>query len=130
MEKNPKQPSQDKSSGKQDKQRAKAAKRERSRWRWLWFGLKTAVIVIGGGIVLGLGAGTGYAAALLKGLPKISAKTFANLSQPSVVYDRNGKVIGKFAKDGNRAPLKNLSQVSPHLVNAFIAAEDRTFWTN
>lgn len=81
-------------------------------------------------VVLGLAAGTGYVSALLKGLPKVSAATFVNNSAPSVVYDRNGRVIGQFSGDGDRQPISGLSQVSPDLVNAFIAAEDKTFFTN
>ena len=115
---------------KDGKRRKQGNREKRSAWHWVWFGVKTLLIVIGGGIVLGIGAGTGYAAALLKGLPSITASTFSNISAPSIVYDRNGNVIGTFDKYGNRSPLKNLNQVSPNLVNAFVAAEDRTFWTN
>lgn len=80
--------------------------------------------------VTGIGAGVGYAASLLKGLPTISAAAFTNLSQPSVVYDRNGQVIGRFSADGDRSPIRSLQDVSTNVVNAFIAAEDKTFYQN
>ncbi|MCL6454422.1 MAG: transglycosylase domain-containing protein [Alicyclobacillus sp.] len=87
-------------------------------------------LVIGGVVVVGIGAGAGYAAALLKGLPTLSMGTLQNISQPTVVYDRNGHVIGKFAADGDRDPIGNVNQVSPFLTHAFVAAEDKTFYTN
>ncbi|MCL6446382.1 MAG: transglycosylase domain-containing protein, partial [Alicyclobacillus sp.] len=83
-----------------------------------------------GFVILATGAGVGYIAALLKGLPAISASTFTHLSQASVVYDVEGRVIGEFAKDGDRQPITSIRQVSPHLVHAFIAAEDKTFYHN
>ncbi|RIV28651.1 glycosyl transferase [Alicyclobacillaceae bacterium I2511] len=92
--------------------------------------LGTLGMVVAAALVTGMGAGVGYAASLLEGLPSISAATFTNLSQPSVVYDRNGQVIGRFSADGDRSPIQSLADVSPNLVHAFIAAEDKTFYQN
>jgi len=108
--------------------RTKAAKKERKRplWRALQYtglGTLTAVLFIGG-------AGIGYAASLMKGLPTIHASTFTNSSAASIVYDRNGKVIGRITKDGDRQPITAINQVSPLLVQSFVAAEDKTFYSN
>lgn len=92
--------------------------------------LKWTGLGIGGLIIVLVGAGVGYASAMLKGLPKISAGTFSNLSQASVVYDVHGKVIGRYTSSGDRQPITSVDQVSPYLANAFIAAEDKTFRTN
>lgn len=92
--------------------------------------LKWAGMGIGGLIILVLGGGVGYAASMLKGLPKISASTFYNGSQASVVYDQHGQVIGRYTSSGDRQPITSIDQVSPYLANAFIAAEDKTFRTN
>lgn len=110
------------------KKQNKQAKRERkhSAWRvigYLFGGLVSIMVFVAG-------AGVGYVTSFLKGLPTINAATFTNTSSPSIVYDRYGKVIGKFAKDGDRQPISNLNQVSPNVVNAFIAAEDKTFYQN
>ncbi|WP_051343551.1 transglycosylase domain-containing protein [Alicyclobacillus herbarius] len=111
--------------------RTPTARSERSRRRRIVIAIvKTVLMSAASLIVLGLGAGVGYAKALLKGLPSISAATFTNLSQPSVVYDRNGMVIGKFDQDGTRQPISSMKQVSNNLVDAFVAGEDKTFWTN
>ncbi len=112
---------------KQERARKRAAKKEARRWYWTV--LKYGSLSVGGVIVVVLGAGTGYAASLLKGLPTISANTFTNLNQSSVVYARDGKtVIGRFDAQGNRDPITSLNQVSSNLTNSFIAAEDKTFW--
>ncbi len=92
--------------------------------------LKWASLGVGGLVIVLVGAGAGYATAMLKGLPKISASTFSNLSQASVVYDIHGKVIGRYTSSGDRQPIASVDQVSPYLANAFIAAEDKTFRTN
>jgi penicillin-binding protein 1A len=108
--------------------RKRAAKREGR--RWVWRGLAVAGSALGALVVTGTGAAVGYAASMLKGLPAISADTFTNLSQPTVVYDVHGQVIGRFTAEGDREPITSLDQVSKNLVNAFIAAEDKTFYQN
>ncbi|KPV42259.1 transglycosylase domain-containing protein [Alicyclobacillus ferrooxydans] len=112
---------------KADKKRAKAEVR---RGRWVWRIIGYTFMFIGGVVVIGIGAGVGYATALLKGLPTVTAATFINNRAPTVVYDRTGKVIGQFAADGDRQPIASVNDVSPYLTKAFIAAEDKTFYTN
>lgn len=75
-------------------------------------------------------AGAGTIIHLLQGLPRVNANTFTNLSAGTIVYDVHGKVIGTFSKDGDRQPIESLDQVSKNLTNAFIAAEDKTFYKN
>jgi penicillin-binding protein 1A len=127
----PKQPSRGQPAGTNTRNRSPKSRSERPRGRRIAVRtIQIAGISVAGLIVLGIGAGVGYASSMLKGLPTISATTFTNLSQPSVVYDRNGKVIGKFEQNGTRQPITSLKQVSGHLVDAFVAGEDKTFWTN
>jgi membrane peptidoglycan carboxypeptidase len=111
-----------------DARRAKDAKRERRHPVWRWIGYTS--LGVGACVTVVAGAAVGYVTSMLKGLPSVSAKTFANMSEPSVVYDRNGKVIGRFSTNGDRQPIESVKQVSPFLVNAFIAAEDKTFYSN
>lgn len=108
--------------------RAKDAKRERKHpvlraLKYTGLGTVTALLFVGG-------AGIGYASSMLKGLPSISASTFTNTSAASVVYDKHGKIIGRITKDGDRQPITSIHQVSPLLVKSFVAAEDKTFYTN
>lgn len=95
-----------------------------------WRVTRAGLVSFGALVIVGVGAAAGYIAALLKGLPKISAATFTNIATASVVYDRKGRVIGRFARDGDRQLIGSVNQVSPYLANAFIAAEDKTFYSN
>ncbi|ACV59133.1 glycosyl transferase family 51 [Alicyclobacillus acidocaldarius subsp. acidocaldarius DSM 446] len=91
---------------------------------------RAVLLAVGSACGFGAAFGVGYVASMLRGLPKVSAATFTNNSAASVVYDDEGRVIGQFAGDGDRQPIASLNQVSPYLVQAFVAAEDKTFFTN
>ncbi|WAH38412.1 transglycosylase domain-containing protein [Alicyclobacillus dauci] len=110
--------------------RANDAAQERQKRRPVWMAIKITAFSLGSLVVLGAAGGAGYIASMLRGLPHVSASTFANNRAASVIYDRNGKVIGRFQGDGDRQPISSISQVSPDLVNSFVAAEDKTFYTN
>lgn len=113
----------------QRSQKAKAKKEQNKRHPVLMT-FKILSFAVGSLVVLGVAGGAGYVSSMLKGLPKVSAASFANNRAASVVYDQKGKVIDRFKGDGDRLPISSVSQVSPHLVNSFIAAEDKTFYTN
>ncbi|WP_206922268.1 transglycosylase domain-containing protein [Alicyclobacillus suci] len=106
------------------------AKAERTSRRPVWTAVKVTLFGLGSLVILGLATGTGYISSMLKGLPHVNAATFQNNRAASTVYDVNGKVIGSFKGDGDRQPISSTKQVSPQLVNAFVAAEDKTFFTN
>jgi penicillin-binding protein 1A len=84
-----------------------------------------------GGLVLGV-----CFAALLPGARQIAlshhytatVKSLGDLSQPTTVYDASGGVIGRLGtQDRDPAELDEVPQI---LINAVIATEDKTFWTN
>lgn len=54
-------------------------------------------------------------------LPRVFKTTF--------VYDRNGRLLAELIGEGRREWVP-LDQISPHLINATIATEDATFFTN
>ena len=90
--------------------------RFRRHWRWLrWFALAG-----GGFFVLGvvLVAVLWFTTSLPKDLPPL---------QNSVVLDAKGREIAVFQNNGLRDPVK-LDQVSPKVVDALIASEDRHFF--
>ncbi|MBX6351736.1 MAG: transglycosylase domain-containing protein [Thermoflavifilum sp.] len=91
---------------------------------------RIAAWTVGGLVVAAIGGGVGYAAVMLRGLPKITPDTFTNNSEASVVYDRNGQVLYRFTRNGDYDPITSTKDVSPWLVDAFVAAEDKTFFTN
>jgi membrane peptidoglycan carboxypeptidase len=78
------------------------------------------------------GAGATYAYYQSQ-LPLLDNMAGHSLFQSTHIYDRNGKLLYTLYdhQDGyGRRTYVNYSQISPLLVNATIAAEDHTFWTN
>ncbi len=72
---------------------------------------------------------TAYAqiAASLK--PRLTAMQDRQVFQTSRIFDRNGVLLYEFFDAGKRTKVK-LADVSPLLINATIAIEDKTFYTN
>jgi penicillin-binding protein 1A len=105
--------------------------------RTLFRSLGTFVVtVVIGGIAVGA-----CLAALIPGTVEIvtahhytaeELKSLRALSEPSTVYYDDGVTPIPCGKLGieNRDPITSLSEVPKPLINAVIATEDRTFWTN
>jgi membrane peptidoglycan carboxypeptidase len=49
--------------------------------------------------------------------------------QTSRFFDRNGELLYEYVEEGRRDPAK-LDQISQLLIDATVAVEDKTFWTN
>ena len=90
--------------------------------------LATAVVFGAGASVLGL-VGINAVNALAAGLPDPANLGALTFSQPTIVYDRSGKVeLARFERENRR--VVTFDEV-PHLVlDATVTAEDRTFWDN
>ncbi len=91
-----------------------------------------ATIVIGG---IAVGA---CLAALIPGTVEIATAhhytakqvgELSALSQPSTIYYANGQEMATLAAEA-RDPITNIDEVPKLVVNAVIATEDRSFWTN
>ena len=81
------------------------------------------------GGLLGLGAlaaGIGFYLAFVRDLPDIRSVEDYRPPLASVVYDRNGERIGEFFNE--RRLLVTLDEIPQHVVRAFVAAEDSTFF--
>lgn len=77
-----------------------------------------------------VGAGYAYYQAQL---PLLNGIAQHSLFQTTRIYDRNGTLLYELydhQQDKGRRTYVNYSDISPFLVNATVAAEDRTFWTN
>ena len=87
-------------------------------------------------------AGCGSGKRLLDKRPAIQLSTVAEaylqqfqpgpvprLFQTTFIYDRNGILLAELIGEGRREWV-SLDQISPHLINATIATEDATFFTN
>ncbi|QBD80324.1 hypothetical protein EPA93_31880 [Ktedonosporobacter rubrisoli] len=97
---------------------------------WLW---KTAVILLVVVVVL-LSGGVGAAYAYYQSqLPLLNGMAQHSLFQTTHIYDRNGHLLYQLYDNQigrGRRTYVNYSDISPLLVKATVAAEDRTFWTN
>jgi len=81
------------------------------------------------GALLGLAAlaaGVGFYLAFLRDLPDIRSVEDYRPPEVSVVVDREGRRIGEFFVE--RRELVTLDQIPQHVVRAFVAAEDSTFF--
>lgn len=65
--------------------------------------------------------------AVIREMPDLS-EIDQRFSQTTVITDKNGEVLYKLY-DENREYV-SFDQMSSHMVNATIAAEDKDFWTN
>ncbi len=93
--------------------------------------VRFSAIVLMGGLLLGV-----CFAALIPGARQIAlanhysatVASLGELSQPTTVFDSTGAPIGKLGiQDRDPAELAEVPQI---LINAVIATEDKTFWTN
>ncbi len=78
----------------------------------------------------GVGAAYGYYQSQLPLLNNIATHS---LFQTTHIYDRNGKLLYQLYNQQNgygRRTYVDYNTISPLLINASIAAEDHTFWTN
>jgi membrane peptidoglycan carboxypeptidase len=64
------------------------------------------------------------------GLPN-AAKVTVDTFQTSRIYDRNGNLLQEIeAPDGGWRTFVTLDQISQHMIDATVAAEDATFWSH
>jgi membrane peptidoglycan carboxypeptidase len=91
-----------------------------------------AIILIVLTTLLSSGAGAAYAYYEAQ-LPLLNGIADHSLFQTTHIYDRNGKLLYELYDQQlgrGRRTYVNYNDISPLLVNATIAIEDRTFWTN
>src|SRR5215472_5390149 len=84
--------------------------------------------------VFAIGANV-YAVSFWDNLPNVHNLDASQFMGDTVILDRSGQLIADVgiqgaAQQGNRRVSVPLAQISPRVVQATIAVEDRTFWTN
>ncbi|MDQ6773370.1 MAG: transglycosylase domain-containing protein [Candidatus Dormibacteraeota bacterium] len=75
-------------------------------------------------------AGDAYATSLMDSLPDVRNLDAAAFRGDTVISDRGGVQLADVGRDGDHRRNVTLDQVSPSLINATVAVEDQTFWTN
>ena len=94
-------------------------------WRYLLTLFLAALGLLAGVMLLSRPARAIAAAGQSEKLP--AALELNELSQRSVVYDRNGGVLAVLHREENRSPI-TLDQVPPHVIQAILDVEDDGFY--
>jgi penicillin-binding protein 1A len=86
------------------------------------------ILIVAGGLLalVGIGALLGAYLAFVRDLPDLRSLADYHPPLASRVVDRHGQTIGEFFSERRR--LTPLESVPPHVVNAFIAGEDSSFF--
>lgn len=96
----------------------------------LWAALITSWFIVASLIAAGIGSAYAYYQAQLPILNRIATHS---LFQTTHIYDRNGNLLYELYNhqlNYGRRTYVDYNNISPLLVNATVAAEDHTFWTN
>jgi penicillin-binding protein 1A len=90
--------------------------------KYLW----RSVAALGAAGVIGIALGYAYLMLLIPQTPAIDNLQQVRAMQPSILYSADGKHLATFRQAYQEAV--NLSQISPHALNALIATEDHRFY--
>ncbi len=95
---------------------------------------RTAVIrilgvLLGLTLVGGLAAGV-YAESFLGSMESVSGLDSTGFQGDTLISDRNGQLLADYGEGGNHRVNVAIDQISPKLVDATVAVEDKNFWTN
>jgi membrane peptidoglycan carboxypeptidase len=63
-------------------------------------------------------------------LPAVSNLAYSGLQQDTLIYDRHGTLLADIGKQGDHRIVVPLSYVSPWIIKATLATEDRSFYQN
>jgi membrane peptidoglycan carboxypeptidase len=63
-------------------------------------------------------------------LPAVTGLSTNSLQQDTLIYDRHGILLADVGKEGNHRIVVPLNDISPWVVKATLATEDRTFYSN
>lgn len=102
-------------------------------WRYVGYGFVTLAVLAVAFALAGFGIALGIVASVFQKeeLPSYEAMKEALFSGnlASYAYDRKGKLIGQLPSVETRIPTK-LPEISPYVVEALIAAEDKNFYSH
>jgi len=71
-----------------------------------------------------------FAAQTVGDLPTVTGLSTTSLPQDMLIYDRHGNLLADIGDQGDHRIVVPLTYVSPNVINATIAIEDHTFYSN
>ncbi|MCY0877229.1 MAG: transglycosylase domain-containing protein, partial [Firmicutes bacterium] len=90
---------------------------------------KRGFALVGLAMSVTLGTAVGSVAYLLHDAPALRISAFTHLSAATLLFAEDHKtLLGRFAADGDRRPLRSLASAGPLVQDAFIAAEDKDYY--
>jgi membrane peptidoglycan carboxypeptidase len=114
--------------GSRSETHAKKEPPRKKRRFWKYFKIFLFISVTVG--IIGGGAVAGFVATIINRAPALNLNAITNMAATTKVYDSEGQFMFALQGDGDRDLIKSLDQVSPYVVQAFIAAEDKNFQTH
>ncbi len=87
---------------------------------------KMVVLLCVGCIMVGVTIGV--TTTLLSGMPTLQVTDFTDSFSSSVVYAKDGSFLGRYAAQGDRRTLHDVSKAGSFVQQAFLAAEDKDFY--
>lgn len=99
--------------------------------RWKRFLLRAFIVLAAMCVLGGIAGYAGFnliTAKYQKWADEFNLEDINNLDHPCIIYDRNGEEIGRIF-DENRSYV-TYDEISPSMINALVAQEDKTFWTH
>ncbi|MFD2169393.1 transglycosylase domain-containing protein [Tumebacillus lipolyticus] len=110
-----------------DRKEKKPKTKKKRRWGKfvkIFLFLFLAVTIIGGG------AAAGFIASMVKKAPNLDLNAITDMASKTKVFDSDGQFMFELQGDGERELINSLQDTSPFLADAFVAAEDKNFYTH
>jgi membrane peptidoglycan carboxypeptidase len=63
-------------------------------------------------------------------LPQVNSEQYSKVQQDTLIYDRHGTLLADIGYQGNHRIIVPLNTISPLMIKATLATEDRTFYQN
>ncbi len=106
------------------RRRRRRRKQQRAHTRKVFLGLLLTVLLVLGALV------PAAVAQAASDLPSVAGISPTQLDQDILIFARNGELLADVGEKGNHRIVIPLDAMSPQMLNATIAIEDRTFYKN
>lgn len=113
-----------------EKQRKLVSKSQRNKRKILVNIFKVFLVLIITVIIAGAGAAFGMMKGILDNAPDIDSINIVPKGFKSVIYDADGNIQREISTVDSNREYVFYDEISPNLINAFVAIEDERYWTH